>query len=270
MDGLDGTGKLHPDVFKCGIKNILSAKSESKEEAQCCITVQHLYSFISFSKCFWPCWHFQSDWTIPMWPPPPYSCIRCSTHLIMCCMGRVQRSRWCQRLVSVNMVCSFLTVLKPLTVSTNSSSSMNCKSRSGFRSGFRSEPVQTLVSERAQHTFLGSLTIPLSCRDVLGSHTSSSPTDFTSISWLTLRLRVLTLRTPSSPWGGTSPTGSHLASSTSWRGGHAHGCHVHTQRCFFLWGLDLPPSSCWSLWGSHCQPSPLCQVECQTGGVVRS
>lgn len=31
------------------------------------------------------------------------------------------------RLVSVNMVCSFLTVLKPLTVSTNSSSSMNCK-----------------------------------------------------------------------------------------------------------------------------------------------
>lgn len=30
------------------------------------------------------------------------------------------------RLVSVNMVCSFLTVLKPLTVSTNSSSSMNC------------------------------------------------------------------------------------------------------------------------------------------------
>ncbi|TNN28470.1 hypothetical protein EYF80_061382 [Liparis tanakae] len=29
------------------------------------------------------------------------------------------------RLVSVNMVCSFLTVLNPLTVSTNSSSSMN-------------------------------------------------------------------------------------------------------------------------------------------------
>lgn len=37
-----------------------------------------------------------------------------------------QRSQWGHRLVSVNMVCSFLTVLKPLMVSTNSSSSMNC------------------------------------------------------------------------------------------------------------------------------------------------
>lgn len=98
-------------------------------------------------------------------------------------------------MVSVNMVCSFLTVLKPLTVSTNSSSSMNCKSRPGVRSG----PVQTLVSEGAQHTLCGCLTIPLSWPDVFGSHTSSSPTDFTSISWLTLRLRELTLRTPSSP-----------------------------------------------------------------------
>lgn len=33
------------------------------------------------------------------------------------------------RLVSVNMVCSFLTVLKPLIVSTNSSSSINCRRR---------------------------------------------------------------------------------------------------------------------------------------------
>lgn len=42
------------------------------------------------------------------------------------------------------MVCSFLTVLKPLTVSTNSSSSMNCRSRPGSDLG----SVQTRLSER--------------------------------------------------------------------------------------------------------------------------
>lgn len=177
-----------------------------------------------------------------------------------------------QRLVSVNMVCSFLTVLKPLTVSTNSSSSMNCGSRPGVRPG---GPFRPGCHKRARHTFLGSLTIPLSWPDVFGSHTSSSPADFTSISWLTLRLRELTLRTPSSPWGGgTSPTGSHLASGTSWREREDMDMDMDDTRArggaSFWRGLDLPPSSCWSLWGSHYQPGLLHQVECQTGGVVRS
>lgn len=71
---------------------------------------------------------------------------------------------------------------------------------------------------------------------MFGSHASSSPVkDFPSITWLTLRLREFTLRMPSSSWGGTSSSGSHLASSTSCRWGERDGyvCHADVQLYFF-------------------------------------
>lgn len=162
--------KRHSSAPRCAQVHGKCTAAKSKTGSSVLGPAPLVHSFIPCSK--WPGWQGQS-------------------HLKL----RVQRSRPCQRLVSVNMVCSFLTVLKPLTVSTNSSSSMNCDSTSGLRP----EPVPTLVSERAQHTFLGSLTIPLSWPDVFGSHVSSSTPDFPSIIWLTLRLRELTLRTASSP-----------------------------------------------------------------------
>lgn len=121
-------------LFPCGIKKRLSSKSGSKADTQCCFTVQHfLMSFLLQMLLAFLSFPVQPDHSHVTGPPTA-----ASDDPSTGCMCRLQRSRWCQRLVSVNMVCSFLTVLKPLTVSTNSSSSMNCKGRSGLRS----EPVQ--------------------------------------------------------------------------------------------------------------------------------
>lgn len=62
--------------------------------------------------------------------------------------ARVQRSSSGHRLVSVNMVCSFLTVLNPLMVSTNSSSSINCEGeeQSVLNGGYRTPEHKTLWS----------------------------------------------------------------------------------------------------------------------------
>lgn len=127
--------------------------------------------------------------------------------------------------------------------------------------------VVTEWSDQVKHTFLGSLTIPLSWPEMFGSHASSSPArDFPSITWLTLRLREFTLRIPSSPWGGTSSAGSHLASSTSWWEGRktdmlaVRTCgHTLLARRWIL-----PLSSWWSPWVLHCWRSLSCQVQCQT------
>lgn len=93
--------------WRCSdLKSPFVTKHQIHARCRCSfIHIQLFPSFIKEQTFVWQC-SIYSKW--------PFSC-------------QVQRSIPRHRLVSVNIVCSFLTVLKPLMVSTNSSSSINYK-----------------------------------------------------------------------------------------------------------------------------------------------
>lgn len=170
---------------------------------------------------------------------------------------RVQRSRSGHRLVSVNMVCSFLMVLNPLMVSTNFSSSMNC------------EEEEQLVTRRTW--------VPANIRGV--SHHPAV------VAWDVRVPRFVISREgfPIHHLADAAPQGAHtedpkltqrctlrLAFNLQHILGKRHAwCPVSVQPHFFCPYVSfffLPPSSWWSLWASRCWRSLSCPEQCQTTG----